>query len=737
MRARMSVINVDLSSINKEIKSPKKKVRRTSYFKNRQFASKLFLKLTNITLDKSIQCISIFKFDTQNRNKQEIMTCVPYLTTLTNFYQYMSLKEYEKGIIDLLTECAWIIFYRYFPINSIIKKGGEAGDLFQILFDGKVAVLNIVFEKECLTEEEYIKYIIKLILINDENALKLVTDFNKDIINIPNNDIEKYCAHKYPLNFENLYKKAMKELSEIGFKFSYDLKNFTVNSLENYMKSLVIKNNVKQINEQSKEKKYYNICHYEYFQTLNSGSYFGNLITKYTINDNLLYFTLSNCDTGYISNKESNKSKVFVLIYEKMKKLFQSYLQFFFIYKNINTNYFIKYYSGLFQYKILSEKDKLYIQNSIHEGVYFLIDGEITIYTERNMNEIGGISVALQYSLENFREQISTLSHEDMGNSNEASKLIKNPIYRSKEYIEYSQGKKTIVLNNIKNREAIGLNEFYDQKTKLLFFNAEVKSKQATLFYIPNKAFNKIMSREKSVETAVVQMVELKAKYYIGTLNNFKISVLKEVGYKIGLTQKQIQNIENLTDENINNKNDFDANNSNSFFNKKLTIMKNNKEKKLHLNKIDSFNMTNVNNNNNNSNRPYNLRSMTFSQGNFGSSLKKFNSNDSFNYPNYSLSKQLYNNSILKKNFYNNNNNNVFNNISKTQTINISNSYSNKMNKSLENNAKKNRKINSSTNVSYFPYIVKSSGQNKFNDETKLPDIYSNYKKNKNNNNHN
>ena len=721
----MSVINVDLSSINKEIK-PKKKVRRTSYFKNHQFASKLFLKLTNVTLDKSIQCISIFKFDTQNRNKQEIMTCVPYLTTLNNFYQYMSLKEYEKGIIDLLTECAWIIFYRYFPTNSIIKKSGEGGELFQLIFDGKVAVLNIVFEKECLTEEDYIKYLIKLILINEENALKLVTEFNKDIIDIPNNDIENYCFRHYPLNFENIYKKAIQELSEIEFKFSYDLKTFSVNNLENYMKSLVIKNNVKQINEQSKEKKYYTICHYEYFQTLNSGSYFGNLITKYTINDNLLYFSLSNCDTGFISNKESNKSKVFVLVYEKMIKLFQSYLQFYFIFKNINTNYFYKYYSGLFQYKILNEKDKLYIQNSIHEGVYFLIDGEITVYTERRMNEIGGISIALQYSLENFREQISTLSHEEMGSSNEASKLIKNPIYRSKEYIDYSQGKKTIILNTIKNREAIGLNEFYDQKTKLLFFTAEVKSKQATLFYIPNKAFLKILTREKSVETAVVQMVELKAKYYIGTLNNFKISILKEVGYKIGLSQKQIQNIENLTDENLienNNKKDFDMNKSNSFFNKKYNLMKKNKENKFNLNKIEPFNLTNVNINNNNNNKPYNLRSMTFS-----SKMERFklNSNDSVNYNNYSLSKHLYNNSIIKKNISFNNN------ISKTRTLNYSNTFFNNMNKSNENNNIK--KFKSSSNISYFPYIVKSSGQNKFKDESKLPDIYSNYQKKKSNN---
>ena len=721
----MSVINVDLSSINKEIK-PKKKVRRTSYFKNRQFASKLFLKLTNVTLDKSIQCISIFKFDTQNRNKQEIMTCVPYLTTLNNFYQYMSLKEYEKGIIDLLTECAWIIFYRYFPTNSIIKKSGEGGELFQLIFDGKVAVLNIVFEKECLTEEDYIKYLIKLILINEENALKLVTEFNKDIIDIPNNDIENYCFRHYPLNFENIYKKAIQELSEIEFKFSYDLKTFSVNNLENYMKSLVIKNNVKQINEQSKEKKYYTICHYEYFQTLNSGSYFGNLITKYTINDNLLYFSLSNCDTGFISNKESNKSKVFVLVYEKMIKLFQSYLQFYFIFKNINTNYFYKYYSGLFQYKILNEKDKLYIQNSIHEGVYFLIDGEITVYTERKMDEIGGISIALQYSLENFREQISTLSHEEMGSSNEASKLIKNPIYRSKEYIDYSQGKKTIILNTIKNREAIGLNEFYDQKTKLLFFTAEVKSKQATLFYIPNKAFLKILTREKSVETAVVQMVELKAKYYIGTLNNFKISILKEVGYKIGLSQKQIQNIENLTDENLienNNKKDFDMNKSNSFFNKKYNLMKKNKENKFNLNKIEPFNLTNVNINNNNNNKPYNLRSMTFS-----SKMERFklNSNDSVNYNNYSLSKHLYNNSIIKKNISFNNN------ISKTRTLNYSNTFFNNMNKSSENNNIK--KFKSSSNISYFPYIVKSSGQNKFKDESKLPDIYSNYQKKKSNN---
>ena len=323
------------------------------------------------------------------------------------------------------------------------------------------------------------------------------------------------------------------------------------------------------------------------------------------------------------------------------------------------------------------------------------------------------------------------MSHEDIGSSNEASKLIKNPIYRSKEYIDYSQGKKTIILNTIKNREAIGLNEFYDQKTKLLFFTAEVKSKQATLFYIPNKAFLKILTREKSVETAVVQMVELKAKYYIGTLNNFKISILKEVGYKIGLSQKQIQNIENLTDENLNNNNnnnnnknkDFDMNKSNSFFNKKYQILKKNKENKFNLNKIEPFNLTNININNNNNNKPYNLRSMTFS-----SKMERFklNSNDSVNYNNYSLSKHLYNNSIIKKNISFNNN------ISKTRTLNYSNTFFNNMNKSNENNNIK--KFKSSSNISYFPYIVKSSGQNKFKDESKLPDIYSNYQKKKSNN---
>jgi hypothetical protein len=104
----------------------------------------------------------------------------------------------------------------------------------------------------------------------------------------------------------------------------------------------------------------------------------------------------------------------------------------------------------------------------------------------------------------------------------------------------------------------------------------------------------------------------------------------------------------------------------------------------------------------------------------------KLNSNDSVNYNNYSLSKHLYNNSIIKKNISFNNN------ISKTKTLNYSNTFFNNMNKSNENNNIK--KFKSSSNINYFPYIVKSSGQNKFKDESKLPDIYSNYQKKKSNN---
>ena len=72
-----------------------------------------------------------------------------------------------------------ILFYKYSPKNYIIKRPNEKINLFFLILNGSCAELNLIIKNECLTEEEYIKHLIKMNILKEKEIIKRCLLYNK------------------------------------------------------------------------------------------------------------------------------------------------------------------------------------------------------------------------------------------------------------------------------------------------------------------------------------------------------------------------------------------------------------------------------------------------------------------------------------------------------------------------------------------------------------------------------
>ena len=700
----MSVISnnnneIILNKTNKPKLNFLKKFKRNSFFQNRTFASKFFLRITK---DKEIESLfsilSVIDLPLSSRTKEQIISCLPFLISLPIFYQYISLYENGNSLTDILSECLWILFRYKISKNKILKRGGEQGENFFIIFEGKIKVLNVEYEKICLTKEEYIYYLLKLKILGENYIIKNLIELNKDLIDIKDDNIENYCNMNYKLNYNELLDKVYKEFIKFGFKFIDN--KIVIPNLDNYILFIQIKSNLKQ--SVTEEKKYYYISNYKKIGELTKGRYFGDLSNKYIIPENYLYFIEEDCNLAYLSKNNKQKSKVFVLNMIKMGKILKNNICDFYIFQKVDKNNFAKKFSSYFQYKIFQKDEKIFIQNGLYEGVYLLLSGEIEINLYKEINEISALAYAIQFSQENYREQYSNLSKENLG-TNDSKQYLSNPIVLSKEFTDNTKDKKLIVLGRIKQKEALGLNEFYDANTNLCYFNVVCISEQCHFLYIPKKYFNEILGREKTVEDAVYQMIELKAKYYIGTLKKFKENILINIGFKMGLNNKEIHDYINYKYDTKNNKYKTTFLNDN---NKNYINNNNNNNRNLYLKNVSNKNLLKTKQIFNKINDNHKEQKITL--------IDKKNNNNN----NYKIShNKCFSLDLKKSNFSNN-----FNEINTQFQSNFKKTFSNltiydfkkiRLNK----NKKQEKKLNIDTNVNILPYIVQTSNINVFNSD--------------------
>ena len=510
----------------------RKKTRKSTFFTSKTFAAKLFLKLTNNAIDPIIPCISILKFEPQNRSNDEIRNTLPWLSSLKDFFTFICLKEEEDSSLNLLMEFAWVLFYQFSPKYSVIRRAGEKQDFFYLVLNGSVIELQLVFKNECLNEEDYIKHLIKMDILEEREIINKCLMYNKQELNIENIEtIEEFCFNN-KFDYKRIYNLAITELKDLG----YDLENINLTpSIEKYIKVTTVENEIKRRSVENAVKKYFYVPHYEIIGKIDKGRFIGNLSTKCNQKDYRAYISLENSDIGYINKTEYKSAKVFELIKTKMRKIFRDTYQMYFIFNGLVRDYFVQNYAELISFSQYQKGEKLFSQNSLHEGIYLIKEGEFTLSTRRKLDEFNVIIASFQNSLGCFDDYISTLKDKKIKNNDKEA--FSNPIYQSKEYLSEIRGIKEIILGKVCTGEILGLYDCFNYKTDICHFDAICSSETAIVYFIPKTEMSTLISREPTIKDAITKLVELKSSYYIGSLNNYRNLIIQNIAFKIGKTE--------------------------------------------------------------------------------------------------------------------------------------------------------------------------------------------------------
>ena len=519
----------------------------------------------NINIQK---CFQTMKTQRSNRGIIEIENCKKLLKTFNSFYSYISLNNNEEERDHLLSEIAWVIFHKKLKKNTLIKKPGEKKEFFYILMTGKIQKVSIIFKREKITLKEYIIYLLKMKLIKEYELLKKCRQLNKSIMNIHYENIEYFCEKNPKYNYIDLLKIATNEIVNLGFdlkKLNHHEEFIDIPSIQNYLDVGKIKKDIK-----SQENKgptiYLYIPKYELSCTLSKGDFFG-FLNKDIFNEYSSYICLEDCDLGFINKSKIFESSIFEQVDSTLSKFFSTNKNKYYIFKDIDNDIFNSKYSTFINYEKYKKGDKIFLQNSLNEGIYLINDGEIKISSYTKLNDLAKLMLKLIWSLRGFQEHVPPNEFNDIVKENDEDSS--NSI---KDFRPYDDNNTNFEFGTLKEGDILGLNELYDYNTTIYNFSAECVSNEADLFYINKNNFNLILSKEKSLYSSVILKVELRIKYLIGCIKNFKKKLAIE-NYK---TKNDVSKISNKPIIKENLKQNF---NENKYWSKKQNITINNKEK--------------------------------------------------------------------------------------------------------------------------------------------------------------
>ena len=570
---------------NKNITKKKSSLFRSKTLGAQFKSTKLLTK--NINIQK---CFQTMKTQRSNRGIIEIENCKKLLKTFNSFYSYISLNNNEEERDHLLSEIAWVIFHKKLKKNTLIKKPGEKKEFFYILMTGKIQKVSIIFKREKITLKEYIIYLLKMKLIKEYELLKKCRQLNKSIMNIHYENIEYFCEKNPKYNYIDLLKIATNEIVNLGFdlkKLNHHEEFIDIPSIQNYLDVGKIKKDIK-----SQENKgptiYLYIPKYELSCTLSKGDFFG-FLNKDIFNEYSSYICLEDCDLGFINKSKIFESSIFEQVDSTLSKFFSTNKNKYYIFKDIDNDIFNSKYSTFINYEKYKKGDKIFLQNSLNEGIYLINDGEIKISSYTKLNDLAKLMLKLIWSLRGFQEHVPPNEFNDIVKENDEDSS--NSI---KDFRPYDDNNTNFEFGTLKEGDILGLNELYDYNTTIYNFSAECVSNEANLFYINKNNFNLILSKEKSLYSSVILKVELRIKYLVGCIKNFKKKLAIE-NYK---TKNDVSKISNKPIIKENLKQYF---NENKYWSKKQNITINNKEKAeentSYINKNSRNKSTLINNN--------------------------------------------------------------------------------------------------------------------------------------------
>ena len=479
-------------------------------------------------------CILELQKPESERNIEKI---VKYIRTLKGFVNI--LNDTNEDFNYYLNECAKILKYSQREKDEIIVEQGEKGDSFFLLLKGSVSFLVSRPKTYELTKEEYILHLFKLRKNNSTELLEQCLQLNSFIYPIEESfdlfikDIVfKKIKSEDILNNNELMTKA-KELYDY-IKSENSNKKIYKKSIEEYieMNKLNIERNEENLyHKEEKEKKIVKIPNYIVISKCGKGETFGELaLEQQTGKRQATVITNEPTDFAIIyRNQYNNLLKNSI---EKAKKKFYSVVNNYNIFVQISPYALDKKYYKLFTLKKFEKGINLIEQNQNLNTIFFIINGEYEISTNRNIKEVNDLIIYYKKYIRKYGNKSDYKLFNPIDEERENDDLNLNKKFKSEEQNNILFERKYIKLSILQERDILGMNNLMipiDNNNSKGLINCKTLSAKSEVYELDLNQFYFICEVEDGVKDLTIEYEINKMKMLIQRLQIHKKRIYNSI----------------------------------------------------------------------------------------------------------------------------------------------------------------------------------------------------------------
>ena len=485
-------------------------------------------------ISEIFRIIGIIRKNPEKRTMGDVLQIIKYLT-ITKLGKYFKEEFEQKEIYEkLITFCGVEMRYKSFKKGETIFKIGEFPDNFYMILFGKVDILKPFSKNIWLTGYQYFCYLMGLKKSNEKYLFYLSIQENMKHFYIKKEEA-KDLHYIYLLNIVDQISRH----KNVNFEKALDITGITCDELDldprEISSSKYLLENIKKIKNKLPDisgaivmkylflddkflSKELIIFDYSKFLSLEAKEHFGDSAMDSNTTRNATVIAAEDTYVAFINNNLYYRNVVVeksTIIDRKIQFLNSN-----FIFGKINQKKFEKKYFGWFICNNYKKGDIIFNEGDIPLNVYFIEQGDVELYSSKNIFELQKIIDYLEKERNNFLKQ-KLIEENKEKNYIYTYDKINFDCSDLKEQINKKDKKRIFVF---KSAEDLGIISFYYGYPYLT--SCIVSSANAKIYKIGNNYLSELLMKEKECYLDLVNRIENKISLFherFFNLNNINL----------------------------------------------------------------------------------------------------------------------------------------------------------------------------------------------------------------------
>jgi CRP-like cAMP-binding protein len=357
-------------------------------------------------------------------------------------------RDQNQNIESLVYKISLALKHQYLGENRMVFRYGDKGEYFYILLKGKIEILVPTEVKVLMTDQEFIRYLLKL-KRNDECELaNKVMQKNEGTFQINNSLLENWLNQNKSSMYQKksfIYNQLSKDIEDtINILNLKKIKSEIIDqpwTVEQYIQSTTP--DIEDNPDVEPYKKLFTIYTYLHITTYSKGNIFGeNALDNSKSMRMATIITSEDTHLGVMNKKTFHECMKDIVDQDKKSNI--NFLISTQLFSNINKMFFQKQlYNGFSLNDKLIRHSKIMIEGEKPEYIYIIKEGEFEVVTRKSTLQINDMITALG------------------GNKNKNDyefDMEDNPKFN-----KYMNEKKFTKICIVKDREILGLDDYIYQ----------------------------------------------------------------------------------------------------------------------------------------------------------------------------------------------------------------------------------------------------------------------------------